>query len=212
MTSRHASDLTFDFRSATAQHWSSHHAFRPTTLSTLSDLSTLSTIPSRSKSLLSCLQTRQASTFSFYWVSSILTRSYALQDDNWQDYVRTDEFDQHCITVHNRRSSSSGSSDSSARRKIFEEDDASSATSESVESAHDVPKLEKYYYYFDIRSDGCLGPPLIYRTSKDQFTPPTGPENDPRPMRLLQVDDHAKLGKDDLWPAVRDKVRDLLEA
>ena len=189
---------------------SSHYAFRPTTLSTLSDLSTLSAIPSHSKSLLSCLQTRQASTFSFYWVSSILTHSYALQDDNWQDYVRTDEFDQHCITVHNRRSSSSGSSDSSARRKIFEEDGASSAT--SVESAHDVPKLEKYYYYFDIRSDGCLGPPLIYRTSKDQFTPPTGPENDPRPMRLLQVDDHAKLGKDDLWPAVRDKVRDLLEA
>lgn len=140
----------------------------------------------------------------------MLTRSYALQDDNWQDYVRTDEFDQHCITVHNRRSSSSGSSDSSTRRKIFEEDDASSAT--FVESAHDVPKLEKYYYYFDIRSDGCLGPPLIYRTSKDQFTPPTGPENDPRPMRLLQVDYHAKLGKDDLWPAVRDKVRDLLEA
>ncbi|KIM42817.1 hypothetical protein M413DRAFT_444469 [Hebeloma cylindrosporum] len=66
-------------------------------------------------------------------------------------------------------------------------------------------------YYFDIRGDGCLGPPLIYRTSKDQFTPPTGPENDPRPMRLLQVDDHAKLGKDDLWPAVRDKVRELLE-
>lgn len=77
---------------------------------------------------------------------------------------------------------------------------------------HDVSELEKRYYYFDIRGDDRLGPKLIFRTSKETFTPPTGPENDPRPIRLIQVDDHAQLGKDDLWAIVRDKVRDRPEA
>lgn len=102
------------------------------------------------------------------------------------------------------------SSDSPVRHELFQEDDAFSATSIGS-SVHDVPKLEKHYYYFDIRGDGRLGPKLIYRTSKDTFTPPAGPENDPRPIRLLQVDDHAQLGRENLWATVRDKVRDLLE-
>ncbi|KDQ63439.1 hypothetical protein JAAARDRAFT_169256 [Jaapia argillacea MUCL 33604] len=99
--------------------------------------------------------------------------------------------------------------DSSVRDNLFQDDDASSDTS-ITSSVHDVPKLEKLFYYFDIRGDGCLGPKLIYKTAKDTFTPPTGPENDPRPIRLLQVDDHAQLGKDDLWATVRDKVGELL--
>jgi ubiquitin len=110
-----------------------------------------------------------------------------------------------CIEVSSRRSSSS---DSSVRHKLFQDDDASSDTS----VASSVPKLDKHFFYFDIRGDGRLGPKLIYRTSKEKFTPPTGPENDPRPIRLLQVEDHAQLGKDNLWATVRDKVRDLLEA
>ncbi|KAI0706809.1 hypothetical protein C8T65DRAFT_740514 [Cerioporus squamosus] len=78
-------------------------------------------------------------------------------------------------------------------------------------SVHDIPEFEKQCYYFDIRGEGCLGPKLIYRTSKDIFTPPTGPENYTRPIRLLQVDDHAQLDKDDLWSTVRDKVGELLD-
>jgi len=107
--------------------------------------------------------------------------------------------------------SSSGSSDSSVRDKLFQDDDVSSDTS-VASSIHDISKLERDLYYFDIRGDGHLGPKLIYRTSKDIFTPPTGPENNPCPIQLLQVDDHTQLGKDELWATVRDKVRDPLEA
>ena len=79
---------------------------------------------------------------------------------------------------------------------------------------HDVSKFEKHFFYFNIRGDGQLGPKLVYRSSEDKFTPPAGPENDPRsirPLQLLQVEDHAKLGKDNQWATIRDKVRDLLD-
>ena len=94
------------------------------------------------------------------------------------------------------------------RHELFQDDDASSNNS-FTSSVHDVPKLEKDYFYFDIRGDGRLGPKLIYRTSKDKFTPPTWPENDPRPIRLLEVEDHAQLGKDNLWATIRDKACDF---
>lgn len=79
-----------------------------------------------------------------------------------------------------------------------------------INSARALPdELEQRCYYFNIRGDGRLGPKLIYRTSKDIFTPPSGPENEIRSIRLLQVGSHAQLGKDDLWAAVRDKVSDF---
>lgn len=80
--------------------------------------------------------------------------------------------------------------------EIPEEDDASTAS--SIQSIHNVSELEKQYYYFNIRGDGRLGPRLLYRSSKETFTPPAGPENHARPIRLLQVEDHAQLGKDNL--------------
>ena len=161
--------------------------------------------------LVSCPKTHPASSFYVFWASSILTRSYAILDVDWDDCVRSKDFDDHCNAVSNCRSSRSGFSDSSVHDKPFQDDDASGDTS-VASSVHDVPKLEKHLYYFDIRGDGRLGPKLIYRTSKDTFTPPTGPENEPRRIRLLQVDDHAQLGQDDLWATVRNEVRDLLEA
>lgn len=146
----------------------------------------------------------------FYWVSSVLTHSYALLDDNWPDHVRSKAFDDQCIAVSHHRLSSSGSSDSSVHHKLFQDNDTSSPTY-ITSSVHNVPKLEKHFYYFDTSSDSHLGPKLIYRTSKDKFMPPTGPENDPRPIWLLQVNNHAQLGKDNLWATVHDKVCDLLE-
>jgi hypothetical protein len=50
----------------------------------------------------------------------------------------------------------------------------------SVESSHEVPKLEKYFYYFCLRGNRHLGPKLVFRTSTVVFAPPTGPEHDPR--------------------------------
>ena len=82
-----------------------------------------------------------------------------------------------------------------------------------VESpSYDVSELEANLYYFGIRGPRRWGPKLIFRTSKDVFRAPSGPEQDARPMRLLPVYEHHKLGTDNLWATVRSKVRDLLEA
>jgi hypothetical protein len=51
----------------------------------------------------------------------------------------------------------------------------------------EVSELEAHLYYFGIRGPRHWGPKLIFRTSKDVSTPPSGPENDPRTMRLLPV-------------------------
>jgi hypothetical protein len=39
----------------------------------------------------------------------------------------------------------------------------------SVESPYEVPKLEKYLYYFGLCGNRHLGPKLIFRTSTDVF-------------------------------------------
>jgi hypothetical protein len=88
----------------------------------------------------------------------------------------------------------------------------SSSVSSVESSPYDVPKLEAHLYYFGIRGPRHWGPKLIFRTSKDVFTAPSGPEQDPRLMQLRPVYEHHKLGKDDLWATIRSKVRDLLEA
>jgi hypothetical protein len=139
----------------------------------------------------------------FYWVSSILTRSYTLLVDYWYDYVHSEAFDKECNAQSKRRLSSSSSSDSSERIRLWEDDDSSSMT--SMESPYEVPKL------------------IFFRTSMDVFTPFTGPEYDPRIimwpwaprsciMQLLGVHDHNKLGQENLWATICEKVRDLLEA
>ena len=86
-------------------------------------------------------------------------------------------------------------------------------TTTTVESSsHIVLKLEATLYYFSIRGHRHQGPKLIYRTSKDVFALPFGPEQDPRIMQLLPVYYHDKLGQDKLWAIIRDEVHDLLKA
>jgi hypothetical protein len=92
------------------------------------------------------------------------------------------------------------------------EKDSSSSVSTVGSSRYDVSKLEAHLYYLGIRGAGRRGPKLIFRTSKDVFTAPSGREQDCRFMRLVAVYEHHKLGKDDLWATTRSKVRDLLEA
>lgn len=77
-------------------------------------------------------------------------------------------------------------------------------------SPHEVSKLEASLYYFGIRGHRKLGPKLIYRNSDDKYVPPSGPEHDPRVMKVLPVNEHRKLGKDDLWATIRSGVRGLL--
>lgn len=79
-------------------------------------------------------------------------------------------------------------------------------------SEHSVPKFESYFYYHGLRGNRKPGPKLIYRTSTDIFSQPSGPSHDLRLMQLLTIHKHAKLGENNLWETVRDEVRDLLEA
>ena len=106
--------------------------------------------------------------------------------------------------------SESGESDASKRARIFQDADSSSDT--SYESDYELPKLERLLYYFGLRGNGRLGPKLVYRTSKDVFTPPTGPDYDLRTMQLLTVHEHVKLNEDNLWNKIRGEVRDLVDA
>jgi hypothetical protein len=53
---------------------------------------------------------------------------------------------------------------------------------------------------------------LIFRTSSDVFTAPSGSGRDRRVMWLRPVYEHDQLGKDDLWANIRYEVRDLLKA
>ncbi|KAI0041415.1 hypothetical protein FA95DRAFT_1501512 [Auriscalpium vulgare] len=81
----------------------------------------------------------------------------------------------------------------------------------SAESSHEVSTLEKRLYYFGLRGNRRLGPKLVFRTSTDVFTPPTGPENDARPMQLLGVYYHNKLGQNNLWATIREAAVELLD-
>ena len=76
-----------------------------------------------------------------------------------------------------------------------------------------MPKLEAYLYYYGLRGNRKLGPKLIWRSSTDVFSPPSGPFQHVRAMQLLTVHEHAKLGRDKkLWPMIREEVREFLGA
>ncbi|CAE6507643.1 unnamed protein product [Rhizoctonia solani] len=116
-----------------------------------------------------------------------------------------------CIAQSKIFLSSSNGSEPSKRIKIWGKDDDSSDGTSVGSSIHAVPKLEAYLYYFGIRGRRHLGPKLIYRTSKDVFTSPSGPEQDARIMRLLPVYTHNKLSQDNLWGTIRNEVVKLLD-
>ncbi|KAI0279335.1 hypothetical protein BGY98DRAFT_1089205 [Russula aff. rugulosa BPL654] len=69
----------------------------------------------------------------------------------------------------------------------------------------------RYLYYHGLRGNTKPGPKLIYRTSTDIFSPPSGPSQDLRRMQLLTVHEHAKLGQNNLWATIRDETVGLLD-
>lgn len=143
----------------------------------------------------------------FCWSSSILIRSYTLLVIDWDEHVHSEAFDRACDAQCKRLSSGSSSSESS-RLKLWD-DDSSSQT--SVESSHVVSKIEAHLYYHGLRGDRERAPKLVYRTSEDVFTPPSGPAQELRTMELLDVDYYEKLSKNNLWRIVLGEVRELLE-
>ena len=154
----------------------------------------------------------------FDWPSSRLTRSYTfLVIDTLELHIHSLAFDKECAAYSNRISNVPLSDDSdidySSDHSSLWENDSSSFSVSSVESSpHEVPKLEAYLYYFGLRGPRRRGPKLIFRTSKDVFTAPSGPEQELRHMQLRPVYEHHILSEGDLWPTIRSEVRDLLEA
>ena len=136
-------------------------------------------------------------------------------------FVQSSAFDHQCnvyaqdLMYSKGLSSNDNESDyySSDHSNLCEDDPSSVSSIES--SCYEVSKFEAYLYYFGIRGDRRRGPKLIFRTSKDVFTPSLAASlagQDVRRMQLLPVYKHDELGKDDLWATIRSKVRNLLEA
>lgn len=121
-------------------------------------------------------------------------------------YVRSPAFDKDCEAAGLRGSKTDNSDSDHFNYGDFQEYDDTSS------SRYDVSDLEAHLYYSGIRGRGCRGPKLIFRMSKDVFTIPPGPWQVARPMRLLPVYEHPKLGKDDVWANIRSKVCDPFEA
>ena len=137
--------------------------------------------------------------------SSLLTLPYTfLVDDPLEQSL---EVDKECA----KEGISKGPSSDYSTPGSFWENDSSCSVSSVGTSPYDVSKLEASLYYFGIRGTRRLGPKLIYRTSKDVFTPPLSEWSARRAMQLQPVYEHDKLGKDDLWATIRSQVRDLLE-
>ncbi|KAG8894498.1 hypothetical protein FRB99_001223 [Tulasnella sp. 403] len=147
----------------------------------------------------------QVSSSTFYYSSSIPTHSYAFLVDL---YVDTQEFDNECNALS--RESSKGSSlfpdlpDSDlSDLSLWSQDNSSSIG--SVSPPYAVSKLEAALYYSGVSGHNRVPPKLIYRTSKDVFVPPTGPEAYRRFMTLEPVFKHDQLGQNNLWATVRSK-------
>ncbi|EKM56437.1 uncharacterized protein PHACADRAFT_118113 [Phanerochaete carnosa HHB-10118-sp] len=141
------------------------------------------------------------------------------RDDTFERHVHSAAFDKECAAaaavysrwIGNGPPSDDSDVDYSSERSNLWETDSSSGVPSVDSSPYDVSKLEAHLYYLGIRGPRRWGPKLIFRTSKDIFPVPSGPEPYCRPMRLLPVYEHHKLGKDNLWATIRSKVVELLD-
>src|SRR5258708_7268832 len=158
-------------------------------LSQLPTPNSLNAIP-QPATLAQCLNSPQASYFTFYWSSSILTHSHTFLVDTLELHVRSPaSIDKECAyskAIGSGPPSDDSDSDYSDHNSLWEVSSVSSVKS----SRYDVSKLEAHLYYYGIRGPRRLGPKLIFRTSKDIFTAPSRPQHDSRLIRLLQASDH----------------------
>ncbi|KAK7041758.1 hypothetical protein VNI00_009047 [Paramarasmius palmivorus] len=132
--------------------------------------------------------------------------------DKLEIYVKTQEFNEECAVYSrgfSKRSDGDNNSDYYCDHSLWDTSDSSNI---SESSPYDVSKLEAHLYFAGVRGPNRHGPKLIFRTSKDVFEPPTGPEAYRRLMQLRPVYEHPKLGKDNLWEFIRSEVRDLRNA
>ncbi|TDL16721.1 hypothetical protein BD410DRAFT_816673 [Rickenella mellea] len=128
---------------------------------------------------------------------------------NWDQHVHSEAFNRDCDAQSRHLLSGSCGFEPSEHVNLWDSDDSSFTSVDT--SDHYVPKLEAFLYFHGLRGKRKLGPKLIYRTSKDTFSPPSGPSQDVRMMELLTVHKHAKLGQNNLWATIHDKTVELLD-
>ena len=126
------------------------------------------------------------------------------------EYVWTENFDVECHKIALKRANlSSNSSGSSEDEDLWSSNDSFSSATTVEPSPYDVPKLEANLYYAGVGPQGH-GPKLIYRTSKDVFKEPSGPEAYKRLMRVIAVPGNHEFGPNVTWDVIRDQVRGLV--
>ncbi|KAI9060051.1 hypothetical protein FKP32DRAFT_1085663 [Trametes sanguinea] len=139
--------------------------------------------------------------------------------DDLEAYVRTAAFDAECINYartggrHRARSSSSGASDIEWKIDYVGSNDSNALNAEHSE--YDAPPYEAHLYYAGLSGPSGRGPKLVYRTSKDRFAPPMGPEAYRRLMKLVGVPAGHALGERRdgrlVWDVVREEVVEILD-
>lgn len=118
-------------------------------------------------------------------------------------YVQTEEFVQECFTALRRIYCPEMAGDT-FNHDVQHTLAASPIAPPSTPSPHQVPKWEAFLYYAGLRC--TKGPKLVYRTSSDKWSMPGGPENYPRLMKHIEVNEDHELGAGGLWDVIRDKV------
>lgn len=136
---------------------------------------------------------------------------------NLENFVQSPEFDNQCeveFKVPKEPTASDNNESESSDALWLPVAPTASSLSSIGSSPHDPDPFEAKHYYFGISFDRgkVRGPKLIYRTSKDIWVPPTGPDTYPRLMRLCDVPGDHQLSKDPgLWDIIRNEVRGHLE-
>ena len=129
-------------------------------------------------------------------------------------YVNSPEFERKCTEMALRRPDLFSDESSDKENNLRSSSDENDSSAAAAVDPYEPSRFEKLLYYAGICGPKTRGPKLIWRDSKDEFNPPSGPEAYARCMRLIPVqDDHKfgdKAGEGILWDVVRKHVRGLL--
>ncbi|KAL1681242.1 hypothetical protein EV122DRAFT_275603 [Schizophyllum commune] len=105
-------------------------------------------------------------------------------------------------------SGSSSSGDDASVPRVSSDDDSSMISTDTP--FHGISKDEANHYYAGIRHGGG-GPKLIYRTSKDQFAPPLGPETSRGFVSFCPVPTDHCVSEVGVWDAIRPAIIKTLD-
>ncbi|KIY61612.1 hypothetical protein CYLTODRAFT_495169 [Cylindrobasidium torrendii FP15055 ss-10] len=129
-----------------------------------------------------------------------------LTDSGLAGYVKTPQFDELCMRPSRKFDLSpieSGRYENEPFEPVVD-------TSAFNSSPYKLSSYEAHLYSAGV-GHRSHGPKLVYRTSKDDFGPPSGPEEYTRLMRIIPVPESHEFGQNGKWDLVRDQVVKLLD-